>query len=337
MAAIERAVGFGHTVLREARARDVPFMAGSIAYQTFVSLVPLLVLAFLLVALVDDETLARRMLAVAGATLPETGTELLASAVTGRTEGAGASLIGVVTLVWGALRLFRGLDTAFSEIYGTRGEDSLLDQFWDGLVVLVALGGALLAAVGATVAFAIPSSPLGLAEPVVLVVGLAGAFLPMYWRFPDVSVSLRATVPGAVVAAAGWALLQVLFELYVGYASATSAGGTLGAVLLLLVWLYLGSLCLLGGAVVNAVAAGYDRAIPERMRAGVDTGFQVAPSPASPPGTASTEAPVQAGADDLARENRRLRAALSWYRQPLWRRLRDRLLGEGPPDTETPG
>jgi membrane protein len=32
-----------------------------------------------------------------------------------------ASIVGVPVLVWGSIKVFRGLDTAFSEIYGTTG------------------------------------------------------------------------------------------------------------------------------------------------------------------------------------------------------------------------
>ena len=34
----------------------------------------------------------------------------------------GLSVTGTLVLLWGALKLFRGLDTAFAEVYGTRNE-----------------------------------------------------------------------------------------------------------------------------------------------------------------------------------------------------------------------
>lgn len=49
----------------------------------------------------------------------------------------GVSVFGGVLLVWGTLRIFRGLDTAFSDIYESGGENDLPDQILDGLVVLL--------------------------------------------------------------------------------------------------------------------------------------------------------------------------------------------------------
>ena len=58
-------------------------------------------------------------------------------------------------------------------------------------------------------------------------------------------------LPGAVVAAVGWVLLQVGFYYYAGSASRYAAYGFLGAVLLFVTFLYLGAIVLLVGVVLN--------------------------------------------------------------------------------------
>ncbi|MFU8869811.1 YhjD/YihY/BrkB family envelope integrity protein [Natronococcus sp.] len=252
------AVSFGKSLVAAIQEKNVTFMAASIAYQAFLSLLPLLVLVFFLVSFMADEQLATEIAATTEGFLPESGQLLVEDAMEESPGAAGASIIGLVTLVWGSLKIFRGLDTAFSEIYESTGENSFLEQLRDAFIVFGAIGVALLAAAGTSTVFALfPEIPfIGLINPILLVVGLTIAFLPMYYFFPDVGVSVREIVPGVVVAAVGWAALQGLFQVYVALAADSESAGAVGAILLLLTWLYFGGLILLLGAVVNATRAG---------------------------------------------------------------------------------
>ena len=251
-------VPFAKSVVAGVQEKNVPFMAASIAYHAFISLIPLLVLVFFLVSLAGDEQFAANVAGMTEGFLPESGQLLLEEAIGDSPATAGASIIGFVTLVWGSLKIFRGIDTAFSEIYDSAEESTLLVQLRDAFIVLAAIGLALVAAAGATVAFALlPDVPfLGLVNPILLVGALTIAFLPMYYYFPNVGVSVREILPGVVVAAVGWAALQSLFQVYVSFAADSESAGAIGAILLLLTWLYFGGLILLVGAVVNATRSG---------------------------------------------------------------------------------
>ncbi|WP_135533782.1 YihY/virulence factor BrkB family protein [Halostella pelagica] len=245
-------------VVRVVRRKNITFMAGSIAYNAFVSLLPLLLILFLVVAAVGNDPLALYVVELTERYLTPNAQLLLASALTDRTGQAGLSAISVVTLLWGTLKIFRGLDTAFAELYASEAESTLLDQLRDGFVVLFAVLFAILAAGVAGAAFALfPAVPyVGFLSPLVLVVGLSLAFLPMYYVFPDADVTVREVLPGTVVASVGWALLEALFQVYAAAASTYEVYGTIGAVLLLLTWLYFGGLVLMTGAAVNVVLAG---------------------------------------------------------------------------------
>lgn len=262
--AVDRAalVAVPRDVVAVLRARNVPFMAGSIAYNAFVSLIPLLILAFVLVTAAGDQQLAGRVVEATEGVLPQSAQEPLGETIAGGESGdeertSGVSVIGFVTLSWGALKIFRGLDTAFSEIYGTEARDSLLDQLRDGVVVLVVLLVVVVAAVAAGgAATVLPIPYLDVLSPLVLVGVLTAAFAPMFYLFPDVDHSLREVLPGAAFAAVGWAALEALFQVYVAFAGKTDAYGVLGAVLLLVTWLYFSGLVILTGATINAVLAG---------------------------------------------------------------------------------
>ncbi|WP_323191653.1 YihY/virulence factor BrkB family protein [Halostella sp. PRR32] len=255
---VRRVLAVVVAVVRVVRRKNITFMAGSIAYNAFVSLLPLLLILFLVVAAVGNDPLALYVVELTERYLTPNAQLLLASALTDRTGQAGLSAISVVTLLWGTLKIFRGLDTAFAELYASEAESTLLDQLRDGFVVLFAVLFAILAAGVAGAAFALfPAVPyVGFLSPLVLVVGLSLAFLPMYYVFPDADVTVREVLPGTVVASVGWALLEALFQVYAAAASTYEVYGTIGAVLLLLTWLYFGGLVLMIGAAVNVVLAG---------------------------------------------------------------------------------
>jgi membrane protein len=178
-------------------------------------------------------------------------------------------------LVWSALRVFRTLDASFSMFYNTTGKDGLLGRVRDALLVVVLLGGALVATLGMGIAVSLLSNlPLnGWLAPLLLVVPLALAFLPIFYVFPDTDVTVREVLPGVVVAAIGWAILQGGFQLYVHYGgqSQSQMYGALGAVLLVLTWLYFAALVLLVGVAVNVVLGDRTRAALTEPPARTDT------------------------------------------------------------------
>jgi membrane protein len=174
------------------------------------------------------------------------------------------SVVGLVVLLWGTLKIFRGLDTAFSEIYETDERNSFVDQMIDGLVVFVSLVVSIVAAVVLTAVvsrLAAQVPYLGYVTPVVLVVGLVVAFFPMYYRFPDADLGWRDVLPGTVFAALGWAALQSVFQVYLAFTDGGSAS-FFGGVLVVVTWLYFSGLVLLLGAVLNAVVGEHSTGEP---------------------------------------------------------------------------
>lgn len=240
--------------------KNITFLAGSIAYSAFISLVPL-VLFFLLAASFVDPGLQQRAIELATSNVSQSVggvIEVMIEQQSGAGAGStvGASIIGILTLVWGALKVFRGLDTAFSEIYETTTQESFVGQIKNGLLMLITLTLGIIAMVVATsvVAFFSFVPFIEFAVPLLLVVGLIIAFFPMYYLFPEIDVEPRDVLPGTIVGAVGWAVLQVLFQVY---ASLSGGGGNLiASIILLVTWLYFSGVILLLGAVVNAVVIG---------------------------------------------------------------------------------
>jgi len=238
--------------------KNITFLAGSIAYYAFVSVLPLTLFAVWVATAVGGESLSEQVVSLAETSLSATGQNTFEEALNDPSGRTGASVFGVVVLLWGTLKIFRGLDIAFAEVYDTQDNPSLLHQLRDGTIALVAVGAALAATVAASAAFVMFDVPfLVVLNPVVLLIGLTAAFLPMYYVFPDIDTTVSEALPGTVVAAGGWAVLQVTFQVYAANAGQYQAYGFIGGVLLFLTWLYFGGLLILIGATVNAVLGGY--------------------------------------------------------------------------------
>jgi len=246
--------GFGERVYADFSKKNVTFMAAGLAYNAFVSLAPLLLLLFVVLSVVGGG-LERRVVEASASWLPGPIAAVVAQLFRGDAATGGASVVGLVVLVWGALKIFRGLDTAFSEIYETESDNSFTDKLRDGVVVLGALFVAVLATVGVSGAFAAFSDTvplLGLVTPLVLVAGLVLAFFPMYYVFPDADLGWADVLPGTVFAAVGWAAFQSLFQVYIAFSDPGSSS-FFGGVIVVVTYLYFTALVLLLGAVINAV------------------------------------------------------------------------------------
>jgi len=245
-------------VIAQSRKEDVTLLAAAVAYYAFVSLVPLLLLAVAVGSYVGGEPVARSVVQEVSGFLTPTGQDLIVEALTDAEGRVEASLVGILLLLWSGLKAFRALDRAFSRVYGVRTVDSLVAQLSDAVLVLGTLGLAAVAVVvlGAAVpslAWVPYSTLLG---QVALVVALPGAFLPLYVLIPDVDVSVREGLPGAVFAGLTWTVLTVGFQVYATAGAGVSVYGLLGAALLLVTWLYLAAIVIMVGAVLNAVLAG---------------------------------------------------------------------------------
>ena len=262
--------GVLRALVTEIQEKNITFLAASLAYYAFASLIPLLLLAISIAPLVGGQQLADRIIEAAGGALPRSVADIITQTLSS-SGAAGASIgIGLVFLLWSAIKIFRGMDIAFSEVYGASGPDGIVDQVTDALITLLGIVLAIVVTIviGAVVSFVQQTSGvlaqfglgflqdgIGYAAGLVSIVGLAIAFYPLYYFLPADEVGFKEAIPGALFAAIGWTLLQTGFRLYAGQ-SGSSAYGIIGAALLILTFLYFGGMIILIGAALNAVLAG---------------------------------------------------------------------------------
>lgn len=248
-------VAFGTAVIREIRTTEVSFLAAAIAYYAFVSVVPLLVLLFVVVSTVAGDTLAAEVVTTTDSFLSPSGVSIVRRAFGPGAGRGGATAAGLAVLLWSSLKLFRGFDTAFSRIYQSGATESLPEQLLDAVTVLAAsfLAVVAMVAVSAGLTLLPVTAVTQLLGSTVLAVALTVVFLPLFYVFPDVDTTIREVAPGAAVAGVGWTVLQAGFSIYTSSTGSSTAYGVVGGVLVLLTWFYFAANLVLIGAVVNVV------------------------------------------------------------------------------------
>lgn len=249
------------TTYQEAK---IPFLAASIAFYAFLSIIPLLLLTLAIGSVVGGEEFAITIVGFMEDFLSPEGAEIVEAALANPQGRQGASIVSILALMWSALKVFRSIDVAFDAVYRSGIDTSLVSQIVNGVVVLVtiALGVILMIGLGTLV-----GRPTLVAVPYVdiigwlaLITGLIIVFLPFFYVMPPVEVSLTEVLPGTILVSVGWIALQFGFQIYAANAGQYQAYGFLGAIFLFLIWLYFSSMLVLIGAAVNAVLAGHELA-----------------------------------------------------------------------------
>jgi membrane protein len=252
---------------------DCPGLAAQLAYFVLLFLFPFLMLLVAVAGLaVDDpasviETLAERM----GGVVPEDAVGLLVDYVdrTLRSRTSGVLLFAVLLVFGSGSAASQAIIKAANQAYDVR-ETRPFFKIW-GISILMGLGVTLL--VGA-LAFATFGPEIG--GYVRRLTGLPGVFLTfwgalswvlaflvvtlalavLYYLAPNAELPFRWITPGGFTATVLMLAASVALNLYVAnIARYDQVYGQLGAVVVLMLWLYVTGLTVLIGAEINAVLA----------------------------------------------------------------------------------
>ncbi|CAA9398876.1 MAG: Inner membrane protein YihY, formerly thought to be RNase BN [uncultured Rubrobacteraceae bacterium] len=175
---------------------------------------------------------------------------------------------GILGTIWAASGAFSSLINALNRAYDVQETR----PFWKvkGLAILMTLGLSILVLGGALLLIAGPSIGETIAEvftlddefvvvwsvarwPAALLFMVATVALLFYFA-PDAGQPFRWITPGGFVGIVLWVLASVAFNLYLGsdFNTYDKTYGSIGTVIVLLLYLYISSLTILFGATLNA-------------------------------------------------------------------------------------
>ncbi|WP_248904142.1 YihY/virulence factor BrkB family protein [Halocatena marina] len=321
-ASVQRIISVIQTVIDGIRSEQVTFIAASLSYYAFISLIPLLLLTIVVGSVVGGEMFSTAVSEPVTNAVGGQAGELVQNALDNQSGQSGATVVSILVLLWSGLKLFRGLDVAFSTVYGEPPSDGIVGQLRNGLLTLMAvgIGIALTVAIGTIIAFPGVDFVVGTVDvigtigTIAQLCGLTLTLLPLYYVLPGESISVREAFPGAAFTAIGWTALQTAFRIYAAYAGSYDAYGAIGGVLLLVTFLYFGALILLVGVVLNAALTGrLDEDDPDESDAETTTVGPPIPKLSMP-----DDEPFDVESDDdLEAEVRRLREQLREFEEDI--------------------
>ncbi len=250
------------------------YLSALITYYAFLSIFPLLLLASSILGFVlqGNPTLQGQILHSALTQFPVIGDQLGSP---GGLEGSTAAiLVGSIGSLYGALGVAQATQNAMNVMWAVprnRRPNPLAARL-RSLLLLATAGVAILFATGFSVAGNYASQLWtdagGWARLLVILATTALTALLFVMVFQIATsrpVTVREALPGAVIAAVLWQLLQLVGSVYVGRVvrDANTTNGVFAIVLGLIAWLYLVTLAVVFCAEVNVVRAGhlYPRAL----------------------------------------------------------------------------
>jgi membrane protein len=246
---------------------DAQTLGAAIAYFTVLSLAPLLIVALAIAGLVFGRDAARgAIISQLGGLVGSEGAQVIQTVLTkaqSPSSGIIASVLGIVTLLFGASGVFSALRNALNRIWDAKPKEggfmaTVRAQFLSfgmvlgiGFLLLVSLVlSAGLAAMGKYLGGILPVPPAVL-EIINLLVTFAVVtllFALIYRVLPSVSIPWSDVWIGAAVTALLFSLGKFCIGLYLGKASVGSAYGAAGSLIVLLVWVYYSAQIFLFGA-----------------------------------------------------------------------------------------
>ncbi|MHC1730217.1 MAG: YihY/virulence factor BrkB family protein [Syntrophobacteraceae bacterium] len=243
-------------------------LAAEVGFWSFYSIFPLITFIVAVSSMLPFADSPDRVLAAANRLLPFNVHDIVRPLVKRILEQPNYLLATTTLLLslWAASRAVSTLMAALSEIYGVKETRS----FWK--IKAIALIMVLILTCIYVLAFTfLVVGPLVI-EHLIKYIGLAQTYLPLlkvlrlvvvtaalllglcviYALAPNMRRGAKKILPGAMVAATGWLAVSWGFGYYLAnIASVSRIYGTLGAVIVMLTWLYLIGLLILIGGVVN--------------------------------------------------------------------------------------
>lgn len=247
----EEPLAVARAVAAEAHDSDLSFVAAGLAYYSLMAVTPALVVGFLLLVEVGGRGLAGGVVGATAGVLSPQGEHFIRDTLGEVSARSGVSVVAVGLSLWGARRLYRGLDQGVRGIYGVDGHS--VDDAADLLRVLAFGGLGTVGIVGVAVAASLATDG-GPARLLALPVTFVAALVVTYPLLNGVAPGEERTgsLPGALFTSATWTAGAAVVG---AFASGPSQAlyGVLGGLLLLLTWFFAANFLLLLGFTVAAV------------------------------------------------------------------------------------
>jgi membrane protein len=200
-------------------------------------------------------------------------------------EGIAATIIGIITLLFGALGVFNALHDSLNTIWEVKEEET--EGIWNSIkrvivnrflsfTMILGIGFMLLVSLVISTGISALGTWIGGLFPfhefilqiinLVISIGVITVFFALIFKvLPDADVTWRDVWIGAFVTALLFSIGKTLIGLYLGSSAVASSFGAAGSLVLLLLWIYYSAQILFFGAEFTQVYANQlgSKIVPE--------------------------------------------------------------------------
>ncbi|MEH7417897.1 YihY/virulence factor BrkB family protein [Neobacillus drentensis] len=246
---------------------DLPGLSAQLAYFFLLSLFPLLIVLFTLLPYFPIPH--QDMLGMIRDFAPEEAMKLIEKNVKEIMSHRNGGLLsfGIIGTIWSASNGINAIVRAFNKAYDVKESRSFIVA--RGMAVLLTFGmifvfllAIILPVFGREIGLFL-FSKLGYTSQfiklwnalswLVSAIILFLIFTGLYWIAPNVKLKCRSAFPGACFATVGWIISSIGLSFYVNNISNYSLTyGGIGAIIVLMIWLYLSAFIIILGGEVNA-------------------------------------------------------------------------------------
>lgn len=274
--------GLIRAILREAAEANVSNRSAQLAFWFLMGFFPMLLCVTSMVSLLSSAPDSQATLMSYIADVLPSGASHLVRQVLAQTASSGRASFSLLFALWSSSSATAGLINTLNGIYRLRESRPWWKYQVTSIALAIALGVLLTAALIIVVygPFIFHSIAPGsgsllvwkVAQWPVAALLLILALLGLYRFAPDIrKQKWKWLLPGAVIAAAIWMVASILFKLYVRHFSQFGLlYGSLGTLIILMLWFYLSGVAILVGGEINALLedAAAKRGVPGAKRRG---------------------------------------------------------------------
>ncbi|WP_142826968.1 YihY/virulence factor BrkB family protein [Planococcus soli] len=265
---MSKAMGFAKELGSEFKKDNATTLAAAQAYYYLLAIVPLLILLLAILPYLQIDP--QRAVDFIGTILPgevaSTFEDTIVSVVT--TPSGGLLTFGILGTLWSASNALTAFINATNQAYGVEETRSFIKLKATAIILTLGMLVAVIVALvlpifGGTIIDLIKTT-LNLPEQTeiifqilrwVISIAVMSIVLAFMYKFaPDKHFPFKEVIVGAVIATVLWQVVSFGFSIYVAnFGSYSATYGSLGGLIVLMLWFFLTGLILVIGAEINAI------------------------------------------------------------------------------------
>ena len=253
---------------------NVSIVSAGVAFFAFLAVFPAIAALVSIYGLATDPQSIQNQLSQVAGVMPQQAYDILKTQLEELTKTSGSTLgwsmaIGILFSIWSANKGLKSMFTGIDIAYDTENDRGFFKQ--NGLTLLFTLGAIILVILSMALIVAFPAliGTLGLPSGIesliswgrwLLLAAVVIWFLGMIYKHAPYKPApdFKWVLPGALLATILWLLASWGFSLYVSnFGSYGEMYGSISAVVVMLLWLFLSSFIILIGAELNSEIEKY--------------------------------------------------------------------------------